>query len=198
MSVRQSLLAILDQGPCYGYQLRAEFTRRTGAAALNVGQIYNTLERLERDGLVSKDEVDAEGHVYWRITDAGSAAVRDWFDTPVERVEGARDELTLKLALAATLPGVDVLPLVRAQRAASQGRLDELTARYVAVEVGDPASVVAALPLSATLFAAESEVRWLAHVEDRLSGPSFVPLAQELSSDRPKRGRPAKTAVTAS
>lgn len=198
MSVRQSLLAILDQGPCYGYQLRAEFTRRTGAASLNVGQIYNTLERLERDGLVSKDEVDAEGHVYWRITDAGSAAVRDWFDTPVERVEGARDELTLKLALAATLPGVDVLPMVRAQRAASQGRLDELTARYVAVEVGDPASVVAALPLSATLFAAESEVRWLAHVEDRLSGPSFVPLAQELSSDRPKRGRPAKTAVTAS
>ncbi|KXC06661.1 PadR family transcriptional regulator [Microbacterium hominis] len=198
MSVRQSLLAILDQGPCYGYQLRAEFTRRTGAASLNVGQIYNTLERLERDGLVSKDEVDAEGHVYWRITDAGSAAVRDWFDTPVERVEGARDELTLKLALAATLPGVDVLPLVRAQRAASQGRLDELTARYVAVEVGDPASVVAALPLSATLFAAESEVRWLAHVEDRLSGPSSVPLAQELSSDRPKRGRPAKTAVTAS
>ncbi len=198
MSVRQSLLAILDQGPCYGYQLRAEFTRRTGAASLNVGQIYNTLERLERDGLVSKDEVDAEGHVYWRITDAGSAAVRDWFDTPVERVEGARDELTLKLALAATLPGVDVLPLVRAHRAASQGRLDELTARYVAVEVGDPASVVAALPLSATLFAAESEVRWLAHVEDRLSGPSFVPLAQELSSDRPKRGRPAKTAVTAS
>ncbi|KXZ57510.1 Transcriptional regulator PadR-like family protein [Microbacterium laevaniformans] len=197
MSVRQSLLAILDQAPCYGYQLRAEFTRRTAAASLNVGQIYNTLERLERDGLVSKDDVDAEGHVYWRITDAGSAAVREWFDSPVERVETTRDELALKVALAATLPGVDVLHLVRAQREASQGRLDELTARYVAVDGGDPASVVAALPLSASLFAAESEVRWLAHVEDRLSGPSSVSLAQGLSSDRPKRGRPARAAVAA-
>ena len=195
MSVRQSLLAILDQAPCYGYQLRAEFTQRTGAASLNVGQIYNTLERLERDGLVSKDDVDAEGHVYWRITDAGSAAVREWFDSPVERVETTRDELALKVALAATLPGVDVLHLVRAQREASQGRLDELTARYVAVDGGDPASVVAALPLSASLFTAESEVRWLAHVEERLSSPSIASLAQGLSSERPKRGRPARSAA---
>ena len=49
MSVRQSLLAILDQGSCYGYQLRTEYERRTGAPTLNVGQIYTTLERLERD-----------------------------------------------------------------------------------------------------------------------------------------------------
>ena len=48
MTVRQSLLAILDQGPCYGYQLRAEFDRRTGSTwPLNVGQIYNTLDRLK-------------------------------------------------------------------------------------------------------------------------------------------------------
>jgi DNA-binding PadR family transcriptional regulator len=45
VSVRQSLLAILDQGPCYGYQLKSEFDRRTGSTwPLNVGQIYNTLE----------------------------------------------------------------------------------------------------------------------------------------------------------
>ena len=53
MSVRHSLLAILAQGPCYGYQLRQEFNRRTGDAwPLNVGQVYTTLDRLERDGLV--------------------------------------------------------------------------------------------------------------------------------------------------
>ena len=62
MSVRQNLLAILDQGPCYGYQLRAEFGRRTGSAwSLNVGQIYTTLERLERDGLVAKADIDEQG-----------------------------------------------------------------------------------------------------------------------------------------
>lgn len=86
MSVRQSLLAILDQGPCYGYQLRAEFDRRTGSTwPLNVGQIYNTLERLERDGLVERGDADEQGHVYWVITDAGSAEVAGWLSSPVER-----------------------------------------------------------------------------------------------------------------
>ena len=116
MSVRQSLLAILDQGPCYGYQLRAEFDRRTGSTwPLNVGQIYNTLDRLERDGLVAKGDTDEQGHVYWRITDAGSAAARTWLASPVERTGGSRDELAIKLAVAATLPGVDVSDLIRTQ-----------------------------------------------------------------------------------
>ncbi len=89
MSVRQSLLAILDQGPCYGYQLRAEFDRRTGSTwPLNVGQIYNTLDRLERDGLVAKGDTDAQGHVYYAITDAGSAEVAAWLASPVERGRG--------------------------------------------------------------------------------------------------------------
>ncbi len=198
MSVRQSLLAILDQGPCYGYQLRAEFHRRTGATSpLNVGQIYNTLDRLERDGLVSKDEADAEGHVYWRITDAGSAAVRDWLDTPVERAEGTRDELALKLSLAATLPGIDVRALIRSQRERSQRRLDELTAKYVAVDAADPTAMVAALPLSATLFAAESEVRWLDHVHGLLAEQHPVAMALELSGEKPKRGRPVRTGPAA-
>ena len=61
MSVRQSLLAILDQGPCYGYQLRTEFDRRTGSTwPINVGQIYNTLDRLERDKLIRRVETGAE------------------------------------------------------------------------------------------------------------------------------------------
>ena len=93
MSVRHSLLAILQQGPCYGYQLRAEFDRRTGSTwPLNVGQIYNTLDRLERDGLVEKGDVDEHGHVYWRITDAGTAEVRDWLASPVLRPPGTRDQ----------------------------------------------------------------------------------------------------------
>ena len=65
MSVKQALLALLEEGPMYGYQLRAEFEQRTGATwPLNVGQVYTTLARLERDGLVEGDRrADAEGHV---------------------------------------------------------------------------------------------------------------------------------------
>ncbi len=61
MSVRLSLLAILDQGPCYGYQLRTEFDRRTGSTwPVNVGQIYNTLDRLERDKLSRMGEAECD------------------------------------------------------------------------------------------------------------------------------------------
>ena len=78
MSVRQALLALLEQGPMYGYQLRAEFERRTGSTwPLNVGQVYTTLTRLERDGLVAESGDDGEGHVVYRVTDAGREEVAD-------------------------------------------------------------------------------------------------------------------------
>ena len=57
MSVRHALLALLSEGPKYGLQLRQEFEARTGEVwPLNVGQVYTTLQRLERDGLVESDD----------------------------------------------------------------------------------------------------------------------------------------------
>src|SRR5271168_1957326 len=54
MSVRHALLALLSEGPKYGLQLREEFEANTGQVwPLNVGQVYTTLQRLERDGLVA-------------------------------------------------------------------------------------------------------------------------------------------------
>ncbi len=62
MSVRHALLALLSEGPKYGLQLRQEFEERTGEVwPLNVGQVYTTLQRLERDGLVESDDSDDEG-----------------------------------------------------------------------------------------------------------------------------------------
>ncbi len=73
MSVRHSLLALLEEGPKYGYQLRAEFERRTGGTwPLNVGQVYSTLTRLERDGLVAGQGEDAEGHLVYALTPAAT------------------------------------------------------------------------------------------------------------------------------
>src|SRR5680860_1705186 len=108
MSVKQALLALLEQGPMYGYQLRAEFEQRTGATwPLNVGQVYTTLARLERDGLVeqvadgiAEGTSDRDGHVVYRVTEHGRAEVSEWFTTPVSRTQPPRDELAIKLALA--------------------------------------------------------------------------------------------------
>jgi DNA-binding PadR family transcriptional regulator len=192
MSVRQSLLAILDQGPCYGYQLRAEFERRTGSTwPLNVGQIYSTLDRLERDGLVVKGETDEHGHVYYAITDAGSVEAASWLESPVERGQGTRDELAIKLALAATLPGVDVAAVIDAQRKASQGQLQQLNrARYAGSDPDGPEQLAWALVVDSMILAAEAEVRWLDRTEQRLGRRPRQAMTLELSNERPKRGRP--------
>lgn len=199
MSVRVSLLAILDQGPCYGYQLRAEFDRRTGSTwPLNVGQIYNTLERLERDGLVSRSEADEGGHVFWAITAAGSREVAEWLGSPVERSGGTRDELAIKLSLAATLPGVDVASVIRTQRSATRERLESLrrTAR-AAADSEHPEDLAQSLIAESLLFAAEAEDRWLDRAEQRLLAHPDHAWRLALSTERPKRGRPAKRAAKA-
>lgn len=193
MSVRQSLLAILDQGPCYGYQLRHEFDRRTGSTwPLNVGQIYNTLERLERDGLVQRGDTDEHGHVYWQITDAGSAEVAQWLSSPVVRTPATRDELAIKLAVAATLPGVDVAAALQAQREASLRQLHALrhTPRPEITSDG-PEDLAWSLVRDSMIFAAEAELRWLDHAGELLAQHPQHAMALELATERPKRGRPA-------
>ena len=70
MSVRHALLALLSEGPKYGLQLRQEFEARTGEVwPLNVGQVYTTLQRLERDGLVTSDDGDDGPQKGYRITE---------------------------------------------------------------------------------------------------------------------------------
>ncbi|QIG38277.1 PadR family transcriptional regulator [Microbacterium sp. 4R-513] len=193
MSVRQSLLAILDQGPCYGYQLRSEFDRRTGSTwSLNVGQIYNTLDRLERDGLAEKAGADEHGHVYWRITDAGRDEVRRWLDSPVERSAATRDELAIKLAVAATLPGVDVSQVIRAQRRASVAQLRRLADSQGSPQGTDAEALARTLVVDSMVFAAEAELRWLDRAEERLAKHPARAMALALSTERPKRGRPAR------
>ena len=196
MSIRQSLLAILDQGPCYGYQLRTEFDRRTGSTwPVNVGQIYSTLDRLERDGLVTKAEADADGQIYYEITAAGSSEVADWLSSPVVRAAAARDELAIKLAIAVTLPGVDIAHVIQVQRAATLSSLQEYTRTKATSDDPESAEELAwLLVIDSLIFAAEAEVRWLDHSESRLAraAASGLATAVPLNTAVPKRGRPAK------
>ncbi len=109
MSIRHGLLALLERGPMYGYQLRAAFEESTGATwPLNIGQVYTTLSRLERDGLVRPLPENDGGQRPYEITDLGRAEITVWFATPISRTDRPRDELAIKLALALTTPGVDV------------------------------------------------------------------------------------------
>ncbi|MDX6359799.1 MAG: hypothetical protein QOH37_2853 [Nocardioidaceae bacterium] len=169
MSVRNALLALLEQGPRYGYQLRAEFEHRTGGTwPLNVGQVYTTLARLERDGLVEGRGTDGEGHVMYAVTATGRDEVVSWFTSPVPRTQPPREELAIKLALAVSVPGVDVGTVIQQQRTATMTALQDYT-RLKRRSTGDePQELAWGLVLASLVFTAEAEIRWLDHCEARL------------------------------
>lgn len=183
MSVKLGLLALLAEEPTYGARLRAEFEARTGGTwPLNIGQVYTTLGRLERDGLVSQvDGPDEEGRITYALTDAGRAEVDGWWRTPVDRGDTPRDELVIKLALAVTAPGVDVARVVQTQRTATLRQLRDLTTlkRSASPRSGE-VDLAWLLVLENLVFSAEAEVRWLDHVETTLARHS---------------GRPSRTSI---
>ena len=166
MSIRHGLLALLHRGPMHGYQLRTSFEESTGATwPLNIGQVYTTLSRLERDGMV-RGLPDDGGQRPYEITEAGRAALSDWFATPLTRADRPRDELSIKLALAVTTPGVDVQAVVQAQRTATMQALQEYT--RLKTREPEPADLAWRLVLDAMIFQSEAELRWLDHCEASL------------------------------
>ncbi|HHU09206.1 MAG TPA: PadR family transcriptional regulator [Intrasporangiaceae bacterium] len=179
MSVKYGLLALLATEPMYGARLRAEFEARTGGTwPLNVGQVYTTLGRLERDGLVeSVGAADEEGRIAYRLTDQGRTAIAAWWTDPVDRSQTPRDELVIKLALAVTVPGVDVERVVQTQRTATLRHLRDLTRLKSQSHEQSPENDLDQGPnehawrlvVDNLIFAAEAEVRWLDHVEADLA-----------------------------
>jgi DNA-binding PadR family transcriptional regulator len=194
MSIKHGLLALLERGPMHGYQLRAAFEESTGGTwPLNIGQVYTTLSRLERDQLVRPLPRTDEIQRPYAITDAGRAELAAWFATPVNRTDRPRDELAIKLALALTTPGVDVRAVVQAQRGATMRTLQEYTRLKAGAD--QPADLSWRLVLDAMLFQAEAEVRWLDHCEASLvrytspsaTVPHAAPAAPEAATGASQR-----------
>lgn len=167
MSVRHSLLALLSAGPMHGYGLKTEFEAATGDVwPLNVGQVYTTLSRLERDGMVTA-EADADGQKIYEITDPGRDELARWFESPVPREIIPRQELAIKLVFAMRSGVADVTAVVQRQRVATVRALQDITRLKAHAECkGDTAWV---LMLDALVFQAEAEARWLDMCEARLA-----------------------------
>ena len=200
MSIRQGILALLSEQPMHGYQLRQQFEQRTGGTwPLNIGQVYTTVQRLVRDGLVepvpapgtaddvadagvaassAADAVSAASVERFRLTRSGRQEIAHWWRTPVDRGAPARDELVIKLALAVTAPGIDARDVIQAQRTETMRALRDYTRLKTTVPggaagggAGEASSrdLAWSLVLDNLIFAAEAEVRWLDHVEARVS-----------------------------
>ncbi len=167
MSVRHALLALLSEGPKYGLQLRHEFEARTGEVwPLNVGQVYTTLQRLERDGLI---ESEGEGEVgtqkSFRLTADGDAELDAWLRTPPDLSSPPRDELVIKVLVASRVPGVDVGDVIQTHRRHVVELMQEWT-RVKRDAAQDEANL--ALVVDAELFRLDSVVRWLDAADARL------------------------------
>ena len=168
MSVRHALLALLSEGPKYGLQLREEFEARTGDIwPLNGGQVYTTLQRLERDGLVESDGTDEEGpQKSFLISAEGEQELARWLRTPPDLSSPPRDELVMKVLVALYVPSADVQAVIQAHRR----YLVELMQQWTRIKEYDAEGDLSmSLAIDAELFRLDSVVRWLDVAEARLN-----------------------------
>jgi DNA-binding PadR family transcriptional regulator len=201
MSIRHALLALLSEGPKYGLQMRDEFELRTGEVwPLNVGQVYTTLQRLERDGLVESDGEDGAGpQKSFRITRSGSVELSSWLRTPPDLSSPPRDELVIKVLVAIRVPGIDVRDVIQTHRR----HVVELMQQWTRIKRDAAAEDLnLALVVDSELFRLDSVIRWLDAADSRLRR-ARIEQDEPAAPDHARRDagsttatRPAKTSKT--
>jgi DNA-binding PadR family transcriptional regulator len=191
MSVPHALLALLSEGPKYGLQLREEFEAGTGEVwPLNVGQVYKTLGRLERDGLVESDDTGQDGpQKRFRITPEGAAVAASlaaWLRTPPDLTSPPRDELVMKVLVAARVPGTDPHEVIQAHRL----YLLELMQQWTRLKEGEARDDLGlALVVDAELFRLDAVIRWLDAADVRLARAAAEPSRPSPAAPGPRLRR---------
>ncbi len=97
---------------------------------------------------------DVEGHDLYQLTDTGRQELSQWWATPLGRESRPRDELTIKLALAVTVPGVDIRSVVQTQRADTMRALQDYTRLKIAADERVPPDLAWVLVLESMIFQA--------------------------------------------
>lgn len=166
MSFGRALLGLLEVEPRHGYELKRRFDEAFPASRpLPFGQIYATLARLRRDGLVDVAAVESGAgpdRKLYVITPAGVADLERWLDVPMAPPVQARSELFTK-AVIALMSGRDPNNVFDTQRAAHLARMREVTERRRG------ADLIGAMACDHELFHLEADIKWIEHAGKRLA-----------------------------
>lgn len=187
LAIQHAVLALLSDGPCHGYQLRAAFEEAVGPSwgGLNIGHLYQVLDRLARDGHVTSSlepQTDRPDRRVYALTPAGSTELDRWLAEPVARSGGFRDDLVLKLMAAARQGEQSVLGVLQRQRAHELGRLRGLD--QLAHEQQDAPLV--SLLVEAALLHTRADLELLDRAEQRADA-----LSQAAEATRPAVADPS-------
>jgi DNA-binding PadR family transcriptional regulator len=163
MAVREGLMALLAEEPRYGYQLKTAFESATGGVwNLNVGQVYTTLDRLQRGGLVDID--DSGEQKRYSLTTDGEDALGAWWRAVPADDPPPRDELQLKVLLALDRGARHALAVITRQRTA----ITRLLQQHRRSRRGSDDPLPQALVADALVVRAEADLRWLDLCESRI------------------------------
>jgi DNA-binding PadR family transcriptional regulator len=173
MSVRHALLALLSEGPKYGQRLREEFEAGTGEVwPLNIGQVYTTLQRLERDGLIESGDDEQDGpQKRFKITAAGERELVGWLRTPPDMSSPPRDELVIKVLVALRVPGTDVGDVIQEHRR----YMVELMQQWTRIKEAAGADLAAGLAVDAELYRLDAVISWLDAADGRVRRAALEP-----------------------
>lgn len=165
MSIGHALLGLLEDGPRHGYDLKRAYDERFGQdRPLPYGQVYSTLSRLLRNGLVEVAGVesgDGPDRKRYSITEAGVTDVDQWLHTAEPPEPYLHNTLYTKVVLA-LLSGRSAADVLDVQRAAHLKAMRELTKRKADGDLAD------ALICDHALFHLEADLRWLELTTARL------------------------------
>jgi DNA-binding PadR family transcriptional regulator len=171
MSIKHAILGLLADRPLHGYELKAAYEAElVPATQLNYGQVYTTLERLGRDGLVAHEVVsqtERPDKKVYALTAAGRRELQAWLRSPSPLDLDLRNETFLKLILAQRLADPDPEEVLTVERRSCFERLHEVTrARARADKEG--ASVPTVLLLDLAVLRLEAFMKWLERCEEVL------------------------------
>lgn len=174
MSIKYAMLGILAEKDLHGYELKSSFDEKVGDFwSLNYGQIYSTLDRLEKEDLVAHDRQSQErrpDRKIYSITNKGREALQEWLSEPVSKVRALRDEFFVKLLFMDKRNPAPVLELIEKQKALYLKQMNRLTHQKVALKkkLKSTDALITELLMDAGLFHAEADIKWLTLCESKI------------------------------